>query len=189
MTMTMTSRIPMALACTAALALLGAVALMSAGCDAGGAGGGAAPVRAKAKPAAKSTAKPAVFDPRDQYELARALDEVETARDVDATASGYSRLRASWTGKRYRWRVHVIAPLCGSRDACHVLPFDRGGRDAKMVQGWMPHLVLDDTGFAAIQERCGGRDMCQIEVEGTLSQLVVDTENPTSLEFRDVRVL
>lgn len=183
--MTMTSRIPMAIACAAALALLGAVALTT-GCDSDRAD--RAKIQARGRTAGPAK-RPAQLDPRDQYDLARALDQVEASRDVDATASGYSRLRASWTGKRYRWRVHVIAPLCASRDACNVLPFERGGRDAKIVHGWLPHLVLDDTGFAAIQKRCGSRSMCAIEMEGTLSQLVVDTENPTSLEFRDVRVL
>ena len=163
------------------LILLAAVA---AACTDGGADD---PPR-RAAPAAKAP-RTAPSDPRTQYDLARALTEVERSRDPEAVGLGYQKIRSSWIGKRYRWRVRVIEPLCRSRDACNVLPFDRAGRDRSMVHGWMPHLILDDAGFAAIQRACQGKPGCEIGIEGTLSQLTLDTENPTSLEFRDVRVL
>ncbi len=140
-------------------------------------------------PAVASARAPASLDLRTQYDLARALTEVETSRDPDSVALGYHKIRTSWTGKRYRWRVRVIEPLCRSRDACNVLPFDRTGRDKNIVHGWLPHLVLDDTAFAAIRRTCAGKPACQIEMEGTLSEFLLDTEYPTSLKFRDVRVL
>ncbi len=134
-------------------------------------------------------ARTASLDSRSQYDLAAALTEVERSRDPDQVALGYEKIRASWTGKRYRWRVRVIEPLCRSRDACNVLPFDRAGRDKAIVHGWMPQLLLDDTSFAAIGRSCSGKPSCEIGIEGTLSELTLDTENPTSLQFRDVRVL
>jgi len=131
----------------------------------------------------------AALDPRTQYDLSRALNQVESVRDPDGVAIGYEKIRSAWLNRRYRWRVSVLEPLCRERDACNVLPFDRAGRDRKVVHGWMPRLVLDDTAFAAIQRACTGRSSCSIDMEGTLSDLVVDTEQPTSLEFRDVRIL
>lgn len=142
------------------------------------------PKSSKAAPSRRAS-----LDPRTQYDLARALTEVEKSRDPDSVALGYHEIRTSWTGKRYRWRVRVIEPLCRSRDACNVLPFDRAGRDKAIVHGWMPQLILDDASFAAIKRSCAGVPSCEIGVEGTLSQLTLDTENPTSLQFRDVRLL
>ena len=139
--------------------------------------------------AAPSGAGRASLDPRSQYDLARALAEVEKSRDPDRVALGYHEIRTSWTGKRYRWRVRVIEPLCRSRVACNVLPFDRAGRDKAIVHGWMPQLILDEASFAAIRRTCAGVPSCEIGVEGTLSQLTLDTENPTSLQFRDVNLL
>lgn len=134
-------------------------------------------------------ARTAALDPRSQYDLAAALTEVERSRDPDSVAVGYQKIRASWTGKRYRWRVRFIDALCRSRDACNVLPFDRAGRDKAVVHGWMPQLLLDEGSFAAIARSCSDKPSCEIGIEATLSGLTVDTENPTSLQFSDVRVL
>lgn len=136
-----------------------------------------------------AAAGPTPVDPRTQYDLARALSEVERSRDRAAVPTAYARIRAAWLGHRYRWNVRVVEPLCRSRDACNVLPFDRGGGDKKIVHGWMPRLVLDDAGFAAIQRACQGVEPCRVDVEGTLSRFVLDTESPTSLELSQVRVL
>jgi hypothetical protein len=146
----------------------------------------AAPPARKADPKAAAAGAPAL-DPRTQYDLARALSEA--ARDRAGAATSYARLRAAWLGHRYRWNVRVVEPLCRARDACNVLPFDRGGSDKKIVHGWMPRLVLDDAGFAAIQRACAGKPACRIGVEGTLSAFVLDPESPTSLELTQVRVL
>jgi hypothetical protein len=145
--------------------------------------GGSAPKPAPAQ------GRVASLDPRSQYDLAAALTQVETARDRADLAAGYARLRTAWVGRRYRWTVRVVGPLCRSRDACNVLPFDRAGRDRKVVQGWMPRLDLDEGAFAALQRACAGRAPCEVQVEGTLSRMIADTQNPTSLEFSQVRVL
>lgn len=173
--MTMTTRVSPALAATF-------LCLALAGCR--DESRTSRPAAAPAAPAASAT-----LDPRSQHDLARALSEVETSRDRNEASGAYARVRSSWVGRRYRWTVRVIEPLCQSRDACNVLPFDRTGRDKDVVQGWMPRLVLDDGAFAAIQRACTGRPRCEIAVEGTLSRLVADTENPTSVEFSQIRVL
>jgi hypothetical protein len=168
----------------AALALAAALALMSSCRD-------ASPDKAQAQgqaQARRSAARPAL-DARDQYDLARAMTEAERSRDPDKVARGYHEIRASWTGKRYRWRVRIVEPLCRRADACNALPFQRAGKDKSLVHGWMPRLLLDGANFAAIRRACTGKPSCDVDIEGTLSQLRLDTENPTSLEFRDVRVL
>ncbi|HKE16276.1 MAG TPA: hypothetical protein VKB80_15490 [Kofleriaceae bacterium] len=145
--------------------------------------------RAASAAPARATAAAASLDPRSQYDLARALAQAEASRDPGGLAATYQKIRASWTGKRYHWRVRVLEPLCRSREECNVLPFARAGRDKAIVNGWMPHLVLDDTAFASIRRTCAGKPTCEIDMEGTLSQLSLDTEYPTSLEFSQVRVL
>ena len=149
----------------------------------------AAPPARTATPRAASAGAAPALDARTQYDLARALSEVERGRDRAGAATAYSRIRTSWLGRRYRWNVRVVEPLCRSRDACNVLPFERGSSDRKIVYGWMPRLVLDDAGFAAIQRACTGKPACRVDVEGTLSGFVLDTERPTSLELSQVRVL
>jgi hypothetical protein len=188
MTMTRTTRLSKCISTRrlAALALAAGLAAASACSDHDPP---AATRKAADSKSPRAAAKHASLDPRDQYELARALDQVEKGRDPEGAVAGYDQIRASWTGKRYRWTVRVVAPLCRSKDECNVLPFDRGGSDKAIVHGWMPHLVLDDGGFAAIQRACAGQQSCRLEMEATLSKMVLDTENPTSLEFDDVQIL
>ncbi len=169
--MTLTTRIPTALALLSLLTF-------AAACDrderAGAARAGGRPVR------------PASLDPRSQYDLASDLTRVENERNLHARASGYDQVRSSWTGKRYHWRVRVLEPLCRAQESCNVLPFDRAGKDRHIVHGWMPRLDLDPAAFAAIRRTCGKHTDCAIEMEGTLARFTLDTEQPTSLEFRDV---
>jgi hypothetical protein len=165
------------------LAALVSTLVASAACTDGGTDSEprrAAPARA---------ARPVALDSRTQYDLAAALSQVERSRDPDSVALGYQKVRESWIGRRYRWRVRIVEALCRSRDACNVLPFDRAGRDRAVVHGWMPRLLLDDSAFAAIARSCAGVASCEVGIEGTLSELTVDSADPTSLQFRDVRVL
>jgi len=183
--MTLTNRILGALACMAtALAFLSALAFSSGCQDESGVPGS---TRRAAAAGAKATASTSAVDPRTQFDLSRALDDVETL-DMNGMAVGYEKIRASWEGKRYRWHVRVVPALC-RREACNVLPFELADRQRGAVHGWMPGLELDETAYAAIEKSCAGQSSCPIDIEGTLSKLVVDTENPTSLEFSDVRVL
>jgi hypothetical protein len=127
------------------------------------------------------------LDPRDQYALARAIEEAEALGD-DGAALALAEVRRDWLGKRLRWQVHVIPALCKRPDLCHVLPFDRAGPDRAVVHGWMPELHLDLPTFAALQATCAGKPRCTVSIEATLGGLELSTEYPTSLAFHDVRV-
>ncbi len=130
----------------------------------------------------------AALDPRSQYDLAAAIAETEKMRRDDA-ALALEKLQRDWHGKRYRWKVDVIAGLCKRTDRCNVLPFDTGKSDRHIVQGWMPSLSLTDDTLAAIEGRCEGQKRCTIQFEATLTHLNLSTETFTSLGFDDVEIL
>ena len=123
---------------------------------------------------------------RTQYDLATAIDAADAADDPELS---YDQIRRTWLGKRYRWSVLRIAPLCRSPERCNVLPFDRGGRDARIVQGWMPRLHIGDAEMKAIEASCGDRARCALEFEATLSDMVLSVDKPTSLGFSDVAII
>ena len=132
-------------------------------------------------------AAPSTLDTRTQYDLASEIAKAE-AMPRDEAALHLPEIRRNWIGKRYQWKVHVIPALCGSAESCHVLPFEIGDKDRHIVQGWMPRLELTGDGFAAIQSACKGADRCTITFRGTLSKLVLSTEEFTSLGFSDVEI-
>jgi hypothetical protein len=106
----------------------------------------------------------------------------------DGAALALAEIRRDWLGKRLRWQVYVIPALCARPDLCHVLPFDRGGRDRAVVHGWMPELHLDLQTFAAVHATCAGEPRCLVEIEATLGGLELSTEYPTALAFHDVKI-
>ena len=57
------------------------------------------------------------------------------------------------------------------------------------VRGWLPGLTMTPDQFAKIEAGCGKAIECELTFEGTLSQLTVSPEMPTSLKFTDVSVL
>jgi hypothetical protein len=132
-------------------------------------------------------AKTAVMDARTQYDLVKEIAAAE-AMPKDAAAPRLLEIRRDWIGKRYQWKVDVIRAVCASAASCNVLPFDTGGADRHIVQGWMPQLELTEDAFAAIQRTCKDADRCTITFQGTLSKLVLSTEEFTSLGFTDVAI-
>ena len=172
-------------------------ALAWAGCDqrqstqpADKAADQAAAAVTKAGPEEPAPAAPTTLDTRTQYDLAHELAATQ-AMPRDEAALRLPEIRRNWIGKRYQWKVHVIPALCASVDGCHVMPFEIGekDKDRRLVQGWMPHLGLTADGFAAIQSACKGADRCTITFRGTLSKLVLSTEEFTSLGFAGVEIL
>lgn len=129
------------------------------------------------------------IDPRDQYALLADIEAVigdSLARDPIEMG----RVRGAWQDSRVRWDVAFVPVLCRRADACHVAPFDHARRPERGIQqGWMPKLGLDESGHTALLERCAGKRVCVIQVEGTISDFVFDPELPTSLALADVRVL
>jgi hypothetical protein len=127
------------------------------------------------------------LDPRSQYDLAEELARAD-ALDVDARQPELDRLRRAWEGRRYRWEVFLVPVLCARQDDCHVVPFDRARAGARIVQGWLPRLDLDETQLARLKDGCAARERCAVEIEGTLRRFVLSMDDPTSLRFDDVVV-
>ncbi|HWN69150.1 MAG TPA: hypothetical protein VNM90_16035 [Haliangium sp.] len=156
------------------------------------------PARQGDQPAAAVTTAPSskeaapaaapVMDQRTQYDLAK---EIAAAEAMPRNEAGLRlpEIRRDWIGKRYQWEVGVIPAFCASIESCHVLPFEIGAKDRHIVQGWLPRLEVTQDGFAAIQSACKGAERCRIEFRGTLSKLVLSTEELTSLGFSDVEIL
>jgi hypothetical protein len=132
-------------------------------------------------------AAPSTLDTRTQYDLAREIAAAE-AMPKDEASLRLPEIRRDWIGKRYQWKVHVLPPMCASVESCNVMPFEIGEKDRQIVQGWMPQLELTQDDFAAIQSACKGADRCTITFQGTLSKLVLSTEEFTSLGFSDVEI-
>lgn len=146
------------------------------------------PAAAVAKaPGSEEPAAAPVMDGRTQYDLVKEIAATEVM-PRDEAAVRLPEIRRNWIGKRYQWKVDVIAGVCASAESCHVLPFDTGASDRHIVQGWMPGLELTEDGFAAIQRACKGAARCTITFRGTLSKLVLSTEEFTSLGFSDVEI-
>jgi hypothetical protein len=138
--------------------------------------------------AAGGVTKPPEMHSGDQYDLLKAITQAE-AMNAEKAEERYLQIRREWSGKRVHWRVFVIPQLCQSADQCHVMPFDRFGKDKKVLQGWMPKLEIDSQALAAIHKSCAQQKRCSIEFEGTLSQFTLSTEFLTNLRFSDVKIL
>lgn len=114
-----------------------------------------------------------------QLDLARELDDAER-RGTQAA------VRQHWLGLDLHWTVTRQRLLCLSADACHVAPF-AVERPAK--HGWLPALTFAPGEYAKLDAGCGTREQCDVEIEGTLAELVASPEMPTSMKFSDVKVL
>jgi hypothetical protein len=112
----------------------------------------------------------------DQTTLAKELD------DADRRGT-WLEVKSRWQGQRLRWTVTRQALLCASAEACNVAAFPIQ-RPAQ--HGWMPKLNLTPATYAKIEQTCGAREQCELTFEGTLSQLIVSGDKPTSMQFSDV---
>ena len=114
-----------------------------------------------------------------QADLAHDLDSA----DRDGT---WEAVRTKWRGQHVTWTVTRHPALCAAPDACHVaaFPVERPAR-----RGWLPGLELDPQEFAKLAAACGKADSCEVELEGTVHELVVSPEQPTSLSLGEVHVL
>ena len=126
-------------------------------------------------------------DPRSQYDLAAAIKTAETA-PPDEADSKWNAIRRDYHGKRLTWTVFYAPALCTSHERCHVVPFDRTGKDKAIVQGWMPRLEMSPETFAELQKTCAGKERCQFRFEGVLYHLTLSADHLTSLHFKDVKL-
>lgn len=125
-------------------------------------------------------------DARTAYDLAHAITTA-TSESSLTRAESLERVRRAWQGGRFTWEVAVQPMLCRTAEACTVLPFDHGRAEARIVQGWLPRLRLDEAQHEALMQQCGSRS-CVATIEGTLASFVLSAEDATSLRFDDVRV-
>lgn len=114
-----------------------------------------------------------------QVDLARELDDADR-RGTQAA------VRQHWLGLDLHWTVTRQRLLCQSADECHVVPFAIE-RPAK--RGWLPALAFAPGEYAKLEAGCGEREQCELEIEGTLAELVASPEMPVSLKLSGVKVL
>ena len=114
-----------------------------------------------------------------QTDLARELDAAERTGTWEAIA-------ARWRGRRLAWTVTLYPSLCASGSACHVAAFPV---QRPATRGWLPGLEMRDSEYRKVEAGCAAAEQCKLLFEGTLRDLVVSPELPTSMTFSDVRVL
>jgi hypothetical protein len=139
---------------------------------------------------ASSASGQETVDLRSQFDLAAAIRVIERVGDDEARASALAALSESWQGARYRWTVTFLPAFCPNADGCHVVPFERGGKDNDIVQGWVPQLELSDSQWQRLAGACAPRETrCRVTFAGTLSEFRISTEELTRLTFSDVSLL
>jgi len=114
-----------------------------------------------------------------QADLAKDLDKAE--RD-----GSWADVKRRWQGGHVTWTVTRQRPLCATAAACNVTPFPIGG-GAKY--GWLPKLSFAPSQFEKLEASCGKGVRCEVTFEGTLSELSLSPDLPTSLRFSDVKVV
>ena len=130
------------------------------------------------------------IDTRSQFDLAAAIRVIEREGDDYERAHALADLSDSWEGQRYQWTVNFLSPFCPSEVGCHVVPFDRGGKDKDIVQGWSPELEITAAQWQRLSQACAQSDeQCRLTFEGTLSSFRISTEELTRLTFSDISLL
>ena len=122
---------------------------------------------------------PAVLVHATQTDLARELD------DADRHGT-WSEVRHRWEGQQLTWTVTRQRALCQSADACNVAPFPIM-RPA--THGWLPALRFAPGEFARLDAACGTAAQCEVTIQGTLSELSVSAELPTSIKLSGVKLV
>jgi hypothetical protein len=114
--------------------------------------------------------KPAPLAQATQADLAH---ELEVA-DHKGT---WAEVRHRWQGQALHWSVTRYRSLCSSADSCFVAAFPIA-RPAK--HGWMPQLELSAAEYDKLDRACGAAEPCRVQFQGTLRDLSVSAEQPTS---------
>jgi len=114
-----------------------------------------------------------------QADLAREVDEAERR-------GTWREVRDRWIGQHLHWTVTRHKALCDAETACNVAPFPI---QRPAHYGWMPGVKFAPGEFAKLTAACGNAAVCEVELDGTLGELVLSAEQPVSLQFKNVRVL
>ena len=145
---------------------------------------------------AKEIAAP--IERTDQYAL---LADIRDARAVDRSERDlrYAEVTRAWRGRRVRWDVGVLEPLCARPDACVVLPFDNARLDERSGQGWLPRIELDAEEHARIRDACAQRaesrgsarpqGACVITVEASVKGVRLTSELPVAVTLEAARMI
>ena len=127
---------------------------------------------------------------RSQYDLAAAIRVIEKEQDDDERAFSLATLSDAWQGERYEWTVNFLTSFCPNENGCHVVPFDRGGKDKDIVQGWSPELKLSAEQWRELSDACSQSEgHCPVTFRGTLSKFRISTQELTRLTFTDVKLV
>jgi hypothetical protein len=112
-------------------------------------------------------------------DLAREIDDAEQR-------GTWNEVKRRWQGQVLRWTVTRQRALCKTALACNVAAFPI---QRPAPAGWLPTLRFAPGQFAALEARCGGRDLCEVTIEGKLEKLQLSGELPTNLELTGVQVV
>jgi len=114
--------------------------------------------------------------------------QADLAREIaEADRLGtWPELQRRWQGQTVRWTVTRQRLLCRSAGDCNVaaFPIQRPAR-----QGWMPELQFAPGQYDVLAGVCGDREACDVTIEGTLRQLEVSAELPTSVQLANVKIV
>ena len=112
----------------------------------------------------------------------------DLAKEIDDAGrlGTWDDVRNRWQGQVLRWTVYWRSALCHSATACNVAAFPvmQAAKD-----GWMPRLELAPDQLSALQTACRAAEPCAVTIEGTLDKLELSADNPTSVHFKNVRVV
>ena len=147
--------------------------------------------RAGEEPVAKAPGAPKsipVADGADPYALLADIRDAHAA-DRDSRAARLDDVSRTWRGKRVRWELGLLGPLCPSASGCVALPFDQARLDEPSGQGWLPRLELAPEEHARIGAACEEQPLCVVAVEATVSRVRLSTELPTAVTLAEVRML
>jgi hypothetical protein len=114
-----------------------------------------------------------------QSDLARELD------DADRRGT-WNEVKRRWQGQVLRWTVTRQQMLCKTAEACNVAAFPI---QRPAPAGWLPTLKFAPGQFAALEARCGGKELCEVTIEGKLEKFQVSGELPTNLELSGVKIV
>src|SRR5262245_36934827 len=114
--------------------------------------------------------------------------QVDLAKDLDKAEhdGSWADVKHRWQGGHVTWTVTRQRPLCKTAQSCNVTRFPNGGGPK---YGCLPRLELTPAQFEKLDTSCGKAERCELTFEGTLSELTVSPDLPTSLRFTNVKVV
>lgn len=114
-----------------------------------------------------------------QADLARELDEADRR-------GTWREVKQRWIGQPLHWTVTRQRALCRSATACNVAAFPV---QRPATHGWLPGIAFAPGEFEKLDTACGTAEQCEVVIDGTLAELAVSPELPTSLRLAGVRVV